>query len=230
MNCLCLIKAHFFSSISQLRSLIATSVAFFLAAILSYLFVDLPVIEKIAPYRNFLSPLLKALSLAIFPPLYLALSIGGFFYSRFISKQKRWSLSFFEIGVAQFFSMACVRIFKVIFGRIRPENYFSKNLTGFDFFNLSDSYHSFPSGHTMAAFTLAASLFLLFRRLRSLSLSLAFILSFGRVFSLNHFPSDLFATASLGILIAKMVHIMLNKVLGKNFTRDSYERIATARN
>lgn len=58
----------------------------------------------------------------------------------------------------------------------------------------------------MAAFALTGSLLLLFPRFRFLWLFLAFSLSLSRVFLLDHFPSDLFATAATGLLIAQGVH------------------------
>lgn len=201
-------------------------IGFVLAATFCYFFIDFPLIEEIAPYRKTFRSFFKGTSMLIFPPLYLAIWLGAFLWARFLSSSKRWTLPFFEIITAQALSVAFVRVFKVIIGRARPDSFLSKDLIGFEFFSSSHHFHSLPSGHTMAAFTLAASLALLFPRMRYFSLSLAFLFSLSRVFLLDHFPSDLFATGAMAILIAQMVHFVLQKVtdqkIGSHFDGNTF--------
>lgn len=189
------------------------------AAIFSYSFIDFPLLENITLDSLPFYVLFKAMSLCIFPPLYLVVFGGGVLWFRFLSKSKIWTLPFFEIFTAQAFATAFVRIFKVIIGRARPESFLSNPSISFKCFSYNHNFHSFPSGHTIAAFTLAASIALLFPRFQILSLSLAFLLSLSRIFLLDHFLSDLFATAIIGMMIAQMVHLMLQKVTGKKSRR-----------
>ena len=63
---------------------------------------------------------------------------------------------------------------------------------------LSD--HSFPSGHTAAAFAAAFALFLYHKRAGSLALILAFLMGFSRLYLFVHFPSDVIAGALLGLI------------------------------
>ena len=63
---------------------------------------------------------------------------------------------------------------------------------------LSD--HSFPSGHTAAAFAAATALFLCHKKAGLLALCLAFLMGFSRLYLFVHYPSDVIAGALLGIL------------------------------
>ncbi len=203
---------------------------FVFAALLCYFFVDFPLIETLAPHRKTLRSVLKVASLLIFPPLHLLVWGVAFLWARFSHAKERFILPFFEIFVAQAFSVALVRVFKVIIGRARPESFLSYDMTGFDFFSTSHHFHSLPSGHTMAAMTLAASIALLFPRFRILSFSIALLLSISRIFLLDHFPSDLFATGILGIFIAQVVHLVIKRVTSHKHEGDlSHGNIPTAR-
>lgn len=62
---------------------------------------------------------------------------------------------------------------------------------------LSD--HSFPSGHTAAAFAAAFALFLCHKRAGSAALILAALMGFSRLYLFVHFPSDVIAGALLGL-------------------------------
>jgi membrane-associated phospholipid phosphatase len=185
---------------------------FVFAAFLCYFFVDYPLIETLAPYRKTARTVLKAASLLIFPPLHLLIWGIAFLWARFSYAKERFILPFFEIFAAQAISVAFVRVFKVLIGRARPECFLLYDMTGFEFFSPSHHFHSLPSGHTMAAMTLATSLALLFPKFRILSFTIALLLSFSRVFLLDHFPSDLFATGIFGIITAQVTHLVIKKI------------------
>jgi len=103
-------------------------------------------------------------------------------------------------------------MFKIIIGRARPEMFLTKRFCGFELCNFDDHFHSFPSGHIAAAFALAASIAVCYPRFRILSLSIALVLSLSRILLLAHFPSDLFATGCIVMLVAEMVHLRLKSV------------------
>lgn len=63
---------------------------------------------------------------------------------------------------------------------------------------LSD--HSFPSGHTAAAFAAATAVFLCHKKSGALFLALATLMGFSRLYLFVHYPSDVFAGALLGVL------------------------------
>lgn len=67
---------------------------------------------------------------------------------------------------------------------------------------LSD--HSFPSGHTAAAFAAAFALFLYHKRAGSAALILAVLMGFSRLYLFVHFPSDVIAGALFGLIFGFM--------------------------
>jgi membrane-associated phospholipid phosphatase len=199
---------------------IRLAIGLIFAACLSYFFIDFPLLDLISPYRKMIRPFFNVLSMLIFPPFYLIITLLYFLWARFLKKSSKWILPSFEIGVAQAVSVAFVRIFKVIIGRARPESILLSKASGFEWLSSSHHFHSLPSGHTMAAFTLAASLALLFPRKRGVFFSLALLLSLSRVFLLDHFFSDLLFTGAIGIIIAQICHTVLNKITTLPSTTD----------
>ncbi|MCB1106827.1 MAG: phosphatase PAP2 family protein [Chlamydiia bacterium] len=186
--------------------------SFFLAllATLSYFFLDIPITTSIAPHSKEFYPFSKGCTLLIFPPLYLALPLIGYLISRF--KKSRWTFHFFVIFTAQCLSVAFVRVFKVLIGRARPDIFLKKGIFGFYGFEWNHHFHSFPSGHTMAAFTLATSLSLLFPKGRYLFFTGATLLSLSRIFLLGHFLSDVIGAAAIALIIGKGVHHLCNHI------------------
>ncbi|QVL57067.1 MAG: phosphatase PAP2 family protein [Simkaniaceae bacterium] len=183
--------------------------AFFLILLsgLSYFFLDRELLPLIG--KNY-KPLLKAFSFLIFPPLHLVIWVGAFLIARL--KRSHWTLPLFEIAVSQCLSIAFARIFKILFGRARPDIFLKKGAYGFHGFEWNHHYHSFPSGHTLTAFTLATSLSLLFPKFRILFYSLATLFSLSRPLLLDHYFSDVIATAAIGMTIATIVHIMTRRI------------------
>ncbi len=173
-----------------------------------YFFLDrelLPLIGK--AYK----PLFRGVSSLISPPIHLAIWGGAFLIARI--KQSRWTLPLFEIITAQCLSVAFARLFKIIIGRARPEFFLKTGAYGFYGFKWSGHYHSFPSGHTLMAFTLATSLSLIFPRFRFLFYPLAALFSLSRIFLFKHYFSDVIGTAAIGIVLASTVHIMTRRTI-----------------
>lgn len=63
-------------------------------------------------------------------------------------------------------------------------------------------YHSYPSGHTVAAFTLAVATACAYRWTAGPMLFLAAMTGFSRIVTGYHFPTDVLAGAFLGTLVA----------------------------
>ena len=62
--------------------------------------------------------------------------------------------------------------------------------------------NSFPSGHTLASFEAATSIFLYYKKWGIAPLSFATLIGISRIFLLVHYPSDVLAGALFGILFA----------------------------
>lgn len=106
-------------------------------------------------------------------------------------------------------------------GMPRPSAFFQSDM----FYHLIDGYtyhkwHTFPSGHTITAFSIAFFLAYVFRK-RSLAVILiiyAMLVGFSRVYLLQHFYEDVYAGAIfgfvayyLGIYFSKKVFKLYNK-------------------
>ncbi len=118
---------------------------------------------------------------------------------------------------------------KFIFpGAMRPMNYFHQH-GGYDILPVEGidlgSWHSFPSGHTAAAFALFISLALLNRNklLDLLFVGLAILAALARLYLGQHFFEDVYFGALLGTLSAFGVHLALlnSKWYRQKWTRGS---------
>lgn len=91
---------------------------------------------------------------------------------------------------------------KEVFGRARPELFFTQGIYGF--FPLAGDYlhFSFPSGHTIRAFSSMTALGLVIPRLRIPAITVASLIGLSRVVALKHYPSDVLVGAFIGITTA----------------------------
>lgn len=74
--------------------------------------------------------------------------------------------------------------------------------------------YSFPSGHTLASFEAAFTIFLFDKKWGSLALIVAALIGFSRIYLFVHFPSDVLFGIILGIAIAT-VSYCIQKIIGK---------------
>lgn len=103
-------------------------------------------------------------------------------------------------------SFLAVQGLKIVTGRARPEvatEILQFTGPGGGVFN--DRKGSFPSGHTAAAFTLAAALAFTYPRGRWLFFILAAGCAAARVAEARHFPTDCYVGALIGIFSAKFL-------------------------
>jgi len=119
----------------------------------------------------------------------------------FIKKDRNLiNISIAYIKAQLVFSLIAVRLLKVFLGRARP-GYGSE----FTFFETSFKYNAFPSGHSVDAFVSGVFLFFLLKQTiyagsRFLPLIYAFLIAISRVFVSSHYPSDVAAGMTIGIL------------------------------
>lgn len=93
-------------------------------------------------------------------------------------------------------------VLKDVFGRARPPLLFEKGIYGF--FPLKDEYlySSFPSGHTLRAFSSMVAIGYVIPRLRIPALGVAVLVGISRVLALKHYPSDVLFGAFIGATVA----------------------------
>lgn len=82
--------------------------------------------------------------------------------------------------------------------------------------NLTD--YSFPSGHTMAAFECAVTIFLFNKKWGIPAIIIACLIGLSRMYLFVHFPTDVLAGAIFGTLFALCTYYVGNAILniGKN--------------
>ncbi|AOZ92111.1 phosphatase PAP2 family protein [Paenibacillus crassostreae] len=109
-----------------------------------------------------------------------------------------WSTTGAQAAIALAISHIPVSIVKKLYPRLRP--YIAIKETNTFRNPLSD--HSFPSGHTTAAFSTAFPFMLAFPEWMPVFLSLSTIVGFSRIYLGLHYPSDVLAGAFIGSSVA----------------------------
>lgn len=136
---------------------------------------------------------------------YYILLIIAYLPLRIIWKNKLWAMRllfiFLSISAAGLINM----VVKWLAGRHRPIDYFSHSLFGFNYFSLSHESTSFPSGHAVTAFSLAAAISILFPRAGIPAFIIAISIGMTRIILTAHYLSDVIAGAGIGILSAMLV-------------------------
>lgn len=96
-------------------------------------------------------------------------------------------------------------LLKWIFGRYRPVMLFEENLYGFDFFQHTHQFTSFPSGHSNTAAALVVAASLLIPRGRWVWLSVGLLIAASRIFVGAHYLSDVIAGWIVGLLFSVLI-------------------------
>jgi len=150
---------------------------------------------------------------------YIGLGVLGALYFAFVKKNSLYMQRFLFLLYVNLFSGLISVILKPLFGRLRPwklEN--GGDGFGFLFFQNPDfsfmqnlkyqvnmivehstHYSSFPSGHTTTSMAVFTYLMILFPKYAYLWASFTFIAIISRIFANDHFVSDLFAGAIIGV-------------------------------
>lgn len=76
------------------------------------------------------------------------------------------------------------------------------------------AYESFPSGHSGAAFAMAAAVWDMKYRIGGILLIMALLVATGRVLLFVHFPWDVLVGGSIGTIVAFVVNRFIFKVKG----------------
>ncbi|MGC8554701.1 MAG: phosphatase PAP2 family protein [Candidatus Acidulodesulfobacterium sp.] len=80
---------------------------------------------------------------------------------------------------------------------------------------------SFPSGHTVTAFSLAVALSYMFPKHKKTFYIIAFVVGFSRVYDGEHYPLDVIAGGIIGYFFAKITLLLYKKI--KNYKNYNFE-------
>jgi PAP2 superfamily. len=131
---------------------------------------------------------------------YYMILVPVFIYSWFLTKNKLWSNRILFLLISLSASGLINLLVKWIAGRNRPINFFNIGQFGFNFFGVGYEMTSFPSGHTVTAFSLAAAVSILFPRTGIVAFVIAISIGMTRIILMSHYLSDVIAGAGIGIL------------------------------
>ncbi len=217
------LKSHFRNLLNFLASFFSHThgkvcLAFLILGLLCTLFVDASLTIELSQTTHSFRKIWKILTYPLFPPLYIIIPPVALLLIRFYLKGTvgKFHPLTFTLTFALCSSTAIVRILKVLIGRGRPTELLKHGVQLFHPFSFNDDFYSLPSGHVISAFTLASTLSLLWPRFRPDFLILAFLLSLSRVALMDHFLSDLFFTAAIGIVISWLCFRAVSATTGRD--------------
>ncbi len=132
-------------------------------------------------------------------------------------RERRWVSYAIAMGISGLAAGILAQIVKQLVGRARPELWLGPAHYA------PGSSTSFPSGHTVGAFALAGVLVFASRNLplRVIAFLLALAVGLSRVLAFRHWPSDVFASMTLGLVTSWVVtRVSLFRGEGGDATRD----------
>jgi membrane-associated phospholipid phosphatase len=136
---------------------------------------------------------------------YYILLVPAYVVLHFALKNKLWSMRILFLLISISASGLINTLIKWLAGRNRPVNLFNNGQFGFDYFRVVHESTSFPSGHTVTAFSLAVAVSLLFPRWSVPAFAAAVAIGMSRVMITSHYLSDVFAGAGIGMLSVLIV-------------------------
>ena len=180
----------------------------FVLVLVSYFWIDLPLFERLYPYRR--DPSLYPIELLTDlgkSTWYIIVSLILFIY--WIDKKPKQSDAALLILSTTIISGILVNIVKVIFGRARPQLYADEQLYGFFWGKLDVLYRSFPSGHATTAMAVWLAFALLFPRYRAWLIAIGILISLSRVILTQHYLSDVIIGGWLGVMTTLILYHMI---------------------
>lgn len=200
-------------------SLVAILAGFYKLDLLIAHFFNLPELEKVYYYSREITNVGYSIH-------YFIVALFGMIFSKLIYPKTEYfkknidsaeNERIFHWSVFLFKALIVVglllNILKFIFGRLRPhasENFYNLN---FEPLNTHHHWHSFPSGHSQVAFTVAAIALMIWPRHKYIFLLLACIFALTRITIHQHFFSDMVAGATFGYLATLwLAHVWPGKI------------------
>ncbi len=197
--------------------IVRISIGSILLLVGSYYFIDRPVAHWAKVYCVGKSnTLFLAITQLGDSTWYLVGSAVGFLFFRYVKRYPLYAHRYAFVFASVAVSGIVADMIKAIAGRFRPEMWFTHGLYGFDFFHVTASMISFPSGHTATAFSLAMVLSKLYPKYALIGWAIALAVGISRVMVSMHYVSDVIAGAMVGVV---SVHLLIRYWSPKWFVR-----------
>jgi len=175
-----------------------------LLCVISYYYWDLPLAIYCKGLRRSVIDIAKIVTILGDSLWYFLILVPAFIYFWFLAKNKLWSKRIIFILASLSISGLLNLLIKWLAGRYRP-NMLEKGFFGFNYFGIGYDLNSFPSGHTVTAFSLAAAVSILFPRTGIVAFIIAISIGMTRIILTSHYLSDVIAGAGIGILSAMIL-------------------------
>lgn len=175
-----------------------------LFCVVSYYYWDLPLAIYCKGLGRSVIDIAKIVTILGDSLWYFIILVSAFIYFWFLAKNKLWSKRIIFILVSLSISGLLNLLIKWLAGRYRP-NMLEKGFFGFNYFGVGYDLNSFPSGHTVTAFSLAAAISILFPRTGIVAFIIAISIGMTRIILTSHYLSDVIAGAGIGILSAMIL-------------------------
>lgn len=189
----------------QNKFFIWTSLLVFIAAIISYIFFDLPIAIYFHSLKNgSVNKVFKIITeLGRSGWVLIASLLIFIIFRRKKEKFAQWAIYLF---CAVAISGIIVDIIKIITGRFRPKIYFKDGLYGFDFFHRNYEYLSFPSGHSATVLSAMVAFGIFWPRFRIYFLFAGIVIALSRVIITAHYLSDVLIGSFIGVLTSILLY------------------------
>jgi len=141
---------------------------------------------------------------------YFVLFVLAYILFCFVWKNKLWSNRFLFLFMSISASGLISILIKWLVGRYRP-SMLEKGFFGFNYFGIGYELTSFPSGHTITAFSLATAISILFPRAGIAAFIIAIFIGMSRIMITSHYLSDVIGGAGIGILCTLAVKYFFDR-------------------
>ncbi len=186
-------------NMTKTQSTVLCTILTGLCVLVSYLWVDLPVIVFFYSFRETaFSEAFEIITTMGESQWYLV--AGLILWIVYRKKSNRLGYGGMLLLSSVALSGIGVNLLKSLLGRARPHLYLKDNIYGFDFFHMDYSWLSFPSGHAATALGAASALALLYPQYKLPIYATGTIIAFSRIVLTQHYPSDVILGSLLGYM------------------------------
>lgn len=184
-----------------------------------YFFIDRPLAELTAslPYglkvfAEFIGNIFKG---AFIIPFFLLLTASFYFFK---PKSKLWQKFTILLSIL-LMNHVFLFFLKEIFGRARPYLFLEQGIYGFFYFIHQYNYLSFPSGHTLIAFSIAGFFGYIFPRYKISYMVFAIVVALSRIICQKHYLSDVIVSVYIALCSIPIIFYLIENFSALKFLK-----------